>query len=111
MQWQKLLHPDKFKTIITNSFKYLVEEKWVQMFGFVIMYNHVHVIWRATNDQNRIKVQHAFMTYTAQTILKDLKLHDTKVLPYFKVDAKDRTNQIWERNPLNVELRSNEVLF
>jgi putative transposase len=111
LQWQKLLQPDKYKTIITNSFKYLVEEKRVHVFGFVIMYNHIHVIWRAANDQNRLKVQHTFMTYTAQTILKDLKLHHNKVLPHFKVDAKDRTYQIWERNPLSVELRSNEVLF
>jgi putative transposase len=111
LQWQKLLQPDKYKTVITNSFKYLVEEKRVQVFGFVIMYNHIHVIWRATNDQNRVKVQHAFMTFTAQTILKDLKLHHTKVLPHFKVNAKDRTYQIWERNPLSVELRSNDVLF
>jgi putative transposase len=51
------------------------------------------------------------MIYAAQTILKDLKLNHTKVLPHFKVIAKDRTYQIWERNPLSVELRSNEVFF
>lgn len=111
LQWQKLLQPDKYKMIIIDSFKYLVEQKSVEVFGFVIMHNHIHVIWRAANNQNRVKVQHAFMTYTAQTILKDLKLHHTMVLLHFKVDAKDRFYQIWERNPLSVELRSNEVLF
>ena len=111
LQWQKLLQPDKYKTIITNSLQFLVQEKRVQIFGFVIMTNHLHIIWRATNTQSRAKVQHAFMTYTAQTILKDVTMHHPKVLPHFLIQAKDRTYQVWERNALSVELRSNEVLL
>ena len=75
------------------------------------MDNHVHIIWRTANAQSRTMVQHAFMTYIAQTILKDLKINHLQVLPHFLVAATDRTYQIWERNPLSVELRSNDVLF
>lgn len=111
LQWQKLLQLDKYKTIITNSLQFLVQEKRVEIFGFVIMANHLHIIWRAANVQSRAEMQHAFMTYTAQTILKDVTMYHPQVLPHFLVQAKDRTYQVWERNPLSVELRSNEVLL
>ena len=111
LQWQKLLRPEKYKTTISNSLQFLVQQKRVQIFGFVIMDNHVHIIWRAANAQSRTTVQHAFMTYTAQTILKDLKMNHLQVLPHFLVAATDITYQFWERNPLSVELRSNDVLF
>lgn len=111
LNWQHLLKQEKYQMVIINSLRFLVQGKRVKVFGFVIMSNHIHVIWRATNEQSRTKVQHAFMTYTAQTIVKDLKLHHEQVLPHFLVNAKDRTYQVWERNALSVELRSNEVLF
>ena len=55
------------------------------------MDNHVHIIWRAANAQSSTTVQHAFMTYIAQTILKDLKINHLQVLPHFLVAATDRT--------------------
>ncbi|MCC6286939.1 MAG: hypothetical protein IT249_03560 [Chitinophagaceae bacterium] len=37
-----------------------------------------------------------------------LKNHP-QVLNHFKVNAKDRKYQFWERNPLSIELRTNTV--
>jgi REP element-mobilizing transposase RayT len=35
----------KYKQIILDSLKFLVEQKRVKVYGFVIMINHVHIIW------------------------------------------------------------------
>ena len=41
-----LLKEDKYKDIIVNSLKFLVETKRVKVFPFVIMPNHFHLIWQ-----------------------------------------------------------------
>ena len=45
-KWQKLLQPDKYKDIIIDSLDYLSNAGKIDVFGFVIMPNHIHLIWR-----------------------------------------------------------------
>ena len=47
--------------------------------------------------------------YTAQQIKKGLTKNHPAVLEYFKVNAKDRVYQFWERNALSIELRTDKV--
>ncbi len=54
-------------------------------------------------------VQRDFMKYTAQQIKKDLVKNHPVVLAHFKVVAKNREYQFWERNSLSVELRTAKV--
>ena len=111
LEWKPLLQQDNFKDIIINSLEFLVKDNRVEIFGFVIMKNHIHLIWRVTNEHKPIKVQQSFMKYTAQMMIKEMKNNHPKVLEHFKVNAKDRTYQIWERNSLSVEIRSNKIFF
>ena len=111
LEWKQLLKPDKYKAIVTESLAFLVKEKRIQVFGFVIMSNHIHIIWRCMPTDSPSKVQLSFMKYTAQLIIKDLRNFHPQVLAHFMVNAKDRKHQIWERNPLSIEIRSNDVLF
>ena len=111
LEWKPLLQQDNFKDIVINSLKFLVKDNRVEIFGFVIMKNHIHLIWRIKNEHQSIKVQQSFMKYTSQTMIKELRNNHPKVLEHFKVNAKDRVYQIWERNSLSIELRSNETFF
>lgn len=45
LNWQKLLKPDKYKDIIISSLQYLVAQQKIKVFAFVIMPNHIHLIW------------------------------------------------------------------
>ncbi len=47
-------------------------------------------------------MQRDFLKYTAQMLKFDLQRHHPNVLEKFRVVAKDRQYQIWERNPLSV---------
>ncbi|MBY0477267.1 MAG: hypothetical protein K2Q24_06450 [Chitinophagaceae bacterium] len=51
------------------------------------------------------------MKYTAQQIKFDLQKTNPKFLEEFRVDAKDWQFQFWERNPLSIDLYSEEVYF
>jgi REP element-mobilizing transposase RayT len=109
LEWKKLLKPDKYKDIIIISFKFLVKDKRAKIFSFVIMENHIHLIWQMMPDNDPEAVQRDFLKYTAQRIKKNLQKNHPEVLAYFKVDAKDREYQFWERNALSVELRTHSV--
>lgn len=41
--WHKLLTEDKYKDIIVSSLKFLVEDKRIKLFAFVIMQDHIHL--------------------------------------------------------------------
>ncbi len=111
LEWKKLLKPDKYKDIVVTSMKFIVQDKRVKIFSFVIMENHVQIIWQILPGNILEAVQRDFLKYTAQQIKKDLSKNHLKVLEYFRVNAKDREYQFWERNALSIELRTHSVFL
>ncbi|HWI93534.1 MAG TPA: hypothetical protein VNT20_19775 [Flavisolibacter sp.] len=108
LESKHLLKQDKHKQIILDSLKFLVAQKRVKVYGFVIMINHIHII---QSEHKRENVQRDFLKYTAQQIKSDLEKHHPQVLPSFLVNVKDRKYQMWERNPLSIHLWSRKVLW
>jgi REP element-mobilizing transposase RayT len=88
-----------------------VKEKRVQVNTFVIMSNHIHLIWQVQKGFEREDVQRDFLKFTSQTIKRDLKKNHPAVLAKFLFSAKDRKYQIWERNPLSVDLLTKEIFI
>jgi putative transposase len=44
-EWQALLGNDNHKDIIIDSLQFLVNDKRIELNAFVIMSNHIHLIW------------------------------------------------------------------
>ena len=110
LDWKKLLKPDKYKNIIIDSMRFLVTNQQVVIYGFVIMINHIHLIWQMKAGIKTSYLQRDFLKFTAQKIQRDLIKNHPRVLSHFFVDAADRKYQFWERNPLSVEIWSEKVL-
>ncbi len=89
----------------------MVAKKWVEVNAFVIMNNHIHLIWQIQEGYERDAVQRNFLKYVSQTIQRDLQKNHPKVLERFYVGAKDRKYQFWERNPLSVDLWTKDVFI
>ncbi|MBK8381778.1 MAG: transposase [Ignavibacteria bacterium] len=53
LNWKHILKPDKYKDIIIESFKFLVNKNRVRIFAFVIMSNHYHTVWRINEKKDR----------------------------------------------------------
>ena len=111
LEWKPLLNKDNYKDIVVSSLQFLVENKRVAVYGFVIMPNHIHLIWQIAEGHKRENVQRDFLKYTAQQIKMDLERRDKALLEQFRVAAKDRMYQIWERNPLSIDMYSEKVLL
>ena len=111
LEWKRLLKPDKYKDIVISSMIFIVKNKRVRIFSFVIMENHFHLIWQILPGYTPESVQRDFLKYTAQRIKKDLLKNHPAVVDQFKVNAQDRKYQFWERNALSVELRNHKVFL
>jgi putative transposase len=110
LEWKHLLISDEYKELIMDSLRFLVRGNRIQLNAFVIMNNHMHLIWHILSPFKPDKVQQSFLRFTAQNILLDLRNNNRELLSDFFVGAKDRKHQIWERNPLSIGLWTEEVL-
>jgi len=111
LEWKHLLMMDSMKQIITGSLQYLVIEGRVKIYGFVLMPNHIHIIWQIQDGHEKAKVQQSFLKYTAQQMKFTLLNSDIKGLEKYKVKACDRAYQFWERNSLSIDLWSRHVFL
>ncbi len=111
LEWKHLLKPDEYKQIIIDSLLFLKKEGSIKVNAFVIMPNHIHLIWHIQQGYTREKIQLRFMKYTAQQM--KFRLTDTAnpSLQDYLVNAADRQYQFWERNPLSVDLWNKDVLM
>ena len=109
--WLPLLADDKYKTIITDSLHFLVENKRIELNAFVIMDNHIHLIWQPLPGHTLSSIQLSFMRFTAQQIKFALAIDNPALLEQCKVNKTDREYQIWKRKPLSIELSSEKVFL
>jgi len=111
LEWKPLLQQDKYKQIIIDSLSFMVKEKRIILYAFVIMVNHIHIIWQVQAGYTPKEIQLSFMKYTAQMMIKELRNNEPDVLEQYRVKAKDRKYQIWERNPLSISLWNRGVFM
>ena len=110
-QWKHLLKPAKYKDTIVNSLRFLSEQARAKIFSFVIMNNHLHLVWQIQPPHKREEVQRDFLKYTAQRIIDDLKINHPEVLKHFEVEEKDRKYRIWQRDSLSTDLFTHAVFM
>ena len=102
---------DSYKDIIIKSLKFLKAEGSVVIYAFVIMPNHIHLIWQIQDGYKQDNIQMRFLKFTAQQMKSRLTDTNDPKLSQFIVNAKDRKYQFWERNSLSVDLWTQEVFM
>lgn len=106
-QWQKLLLEDTYKDVIINSLTHLSNTGKVDVYAFVIMPNHIHLIWKTNELNGKETAQGSFLKYTAHEFRKMLR-REGKLFSY-RIDAKNKKHEFWQRDSLAIHLYSREV--
>jgi putative transposase len=106
--WKALLKQDKYKFLIIDLLKDLVAKNLIIAYGFVIMPNHIHLLWELLAMNGKEMPHASFNKASAHEIVKDLKANHPAVLPYFKVEEKERQFRVWQRDPLAVLMDSKQ---
>jgi putative transposase len=110
-QWQKLLWEYKYKDVIIDSLEYLSNAGKIDVFAFVIMPNHLHLIWRTTELNDKETPQGSFLKYTAHEFRKMLLREGGEKLSSYKVDAENKKHEFWQKDSLAILLHSQAVAF
>ena len=106
-KWKHLLKKNKYKNIIVDILKLHVKEGNVTINGFVIMPNHLHIIWQAKTNNDLPKIQNSFIKHTSKEFKKLLAIDNN--LQAYEVNAIDRKYNFWQRDSLNIELFTEAV--
>ncbi|HJY63634.1 MAG TPA: transposase [Ignavibacteria bacterium] len=110
LKWIQILRDDKYKDIVIESLIFLINEKRVRLYSFVIMPNHIHLVWQILEPHILPDVQRDFLKFTAQNIKLKMQKENKLFLNKFLVNSADRKFQIWQRKPLSVELFTEKVI-
>lgn len=107
-KWQKLLLEDQFKDIIVKSLEYLSCINKIDVFAFVIMPNHIHLIWRIKEPNGKETLQGSFLKYTAYEFKKILS---AETLSKYAINSINKSFEFWQRDPMAIHLYTPNVMF
>ena len=106
----QLLKTEKFKQIVLDSLIHLVEKEKLVVYGFVIMPNHIHIIWENKAMNGKELPSESFMKFTGHAFLHELRKTNDPLLDKFKVDRLSRKYQFWQRKGLPVVMFDRKIL-
>ena len=106
-KWLLLLESQHNKELIVNYLKKLSDEQKIIIYGFVIMPNHLHLIWKQINLNGKETPLGSFLKYTAHEFLKGLKANGEN--HKYAVVAANKHHEIWQRDSLSIEIYSRRV--
>ena len=109
-EWKKLLADNHFKQIIIDCLTFLSNSGKISVYGFVIMPNHVHIIWEMNELNGKEKPYASFLKYTAHLFQKQLQTKNQYLHSTFSVNECSRKQRYWARDPLAIQIQSRSML-
>lgn len=77
----------------------MVDRGQIWVYGFVIMPNHIHLMWRRQDAWLTRNAEQNFLKFTAQQIKFRIQQNCPEELSYYRSTQSDRLYQFWERRP------------
>ncbi|MBI3194188.1 MAG: transposase [Ignavibacteriae bacterium] len=112
VNWLCLFSKPEIVEIVTGSLRFLQEHHRLELYAYVIMEHHLHLIASSDNLSNEIG---DFKSYTARSIIEYLKKeHSTFFLQELERNKlphkKDRTFQLWQEGS-HPEMIRDEIMM
>ena len=79
------------------------------MFAFIIMPNHIHLMWRVNEPNGKESPQGSFSKYTAHIFKKMLRKEGEEKLKAYKAESAMKNYEFWQRDSLAVPIFTREV--
>ncbi len=118
VNWVDIFTRVEYKDIITDSFDYCRKNKGLELYAYVIMSNHIHLISRAKENYRLSDIIRDFKKFTANQLLDKIKLpaesRSDWMLKRFEFAAKRHQRnseyQIWTHENHAVELFTSDFI-
>ena len=109
-QFRHLLADDNLKLVVINSLQYLVRNNLVRIYGYVLMPNHIHLLWNILQQNGKESPAGSFAKFTAHQFKKYLSETNISTLGLYKSEKGDRQFQFWKRDPLAIPISTDDIL-
>jgi REP element-mobilizing transposase RayT len=107
--WQNLLSNNDLKTIITSSLAWLSKENRAYTHGFVVMPNHIHLLWTINNKYQVNEVENTLLKFAGHEFKKYLVAQKSDLLNNYLSTQNDRAYHFWERRARTMEIKNKEI--
>jgi putative transposase len=94
-RWKTLIKDLNLEPVITESLSFLYDKKCIKVYGFVIMPNHIHLIWELLQNNGKESPVSSFMKFTAHEFQQRLKETSPATLREYAVDWHGRKYNFW----------------
>lgn len=102
VEWIDIFTRQTYRDIIIDNLKYCQSEKGLEIYGYVIMSNHIHILARASLN-NLSEILRDFKSYSTKVIIQKIKESPESrkrwLLSQFKIAAsrnsKNKFYQMW----------------
>ena len=117
VQWADIFTRQIYRDIVIDSLKYCLQNKGLEIYAYVIMSNHVHLLAKSQND-NLSDIIRDFKRHTSKKIIEIIEKENESrrewLLMIFRYAAKGhkRNNeyQVWTHENHAEEIYSNEFI-
>lgn len=72
IDWVDVFSRKEYKLLLIDSMNYCIKEKGLIVYGWVIMSNHMHVIWEAKDGFKLSNIIRDFKKFTAKKIIQTI---------------------------------------
>ncbi len=116
--WIDIFTRKEYVYELMKNIKYCQEHKGLELYAYVIMSNHVHMIARAKDGRLNVLLGH-FKSFTAKQILEMIEVNQQEsrkewmihMFKYFgKGNSQNKEFQLWQNGNFPIELYSTEVI-
>jgi len=116
--WIDVFTRKRYKDIVVESLAYCQKEKGLELFSWVLMSNHVHLIARAKEGFELSNILRDFKKFTSKQIIKSIQEEGEsrrewllgEMLKAGQANNKNSKYQLWRNDNHPIELHSNEVM-
>jgi len=107
--WQLLLDDNALKRVIFDSVQWLHDHNRARTHGFVVMPNHLHLLWTPTEKFDSYEIESALLSFTGHEFKKYLRVNNPLSLKSYQSTQDDRRFHFWERRSRTMEVKSREI--
>lgn len=118
VNWMDVFIREHYFKILVDSIAYCRKEKGMELFAYCFMPNHVHFIFRSTNEKP-MELLRDFKKFTAKKIIFEISENENEsrrewLLSAMKKAADKKANvqnyQFWQHNNHPIELWSTHII-
>ena len=119
VEWIDALTRNEYKDIVVKSLQHCIDNKGLNLYAWIIMSNHVHLIASAKISNTLSDILRDFKKYTSKNIFNAIKSNpkesrrDWMIYMFERAGKRNSNNknfQYWQQDNHPVELRNPEML-